>query len=69
MTRYVDKVFLPYLSSVCDSLPLFQCNQRAIALFDIFKAHQSSALLKKLHDNNITPLFVPATRIVCSLWI
>ncbi|KAH3834638.1 hypothetical protein DPMN_107970 [Dreissena polymorpha] len=61
MLRYVDKIILPYVSSVRDSLPLSQCNQRAIALFDIFKATQSPTLLKKLKDNNITPLFVPAS--------
>ena len=60
MLRYVDKIILLYVSGVRCSLPLAQCNQRAVALFDIYKAHQSPSLLRKLQENIITPLFVPA---------
>lgn len=33
---------------------------KAFAIFDIFAAHRTTSLIKKLKNNNIQPLFVPA---------
>jgi hypothetical protein len=60
MLRYVDKIIIPYVNSVRDGLPLVKSSQQAVAIFDVYRAHQSPSVLKKLKDNGITPLFVPA---------
>jgi hypothetical protein len=45
LIRYVEKVLLPYVESVRDSLPITQHDQMALAIFDVFKAHRSDKLL------------------------
>ena len=61
MIRYVDKVIIPYVEEIRDELPLVNTTtQKAIALFDVYKAHQSENLLSHLKKHDIVPLFVPA---------
>jgi hypothetical protein len=45
MIRYVEKVLLPYVESVRNSLLITQHDQMALAIFDVFKAHRSDKLL------------------------
>lgn len=61
MLQYVEKVILPYVEEIRDDLPLVNTTtQKAVALFDVYKAHQSEKLLSLLKKNDIIPLFVPA---------
>jgi len=60
MIRFVDKVIIPYIEELREDLPLTQKNQKAIAIFDVFKAHRGEKLLLHLKENDIVPLFVPA---------
>lgn len=60
MIRFVDKVILPYVESVVEDLPLSQKDQKAVCIFDVYKAHRGEKLLQHLKDNNIVPIFVPA---------
>jgi hypothetical protein len=56
----LKKIIIPYVNSVRESLPLSKCNQQAVTIFDVYKAHQSPKLLGKLKENRIIPLCVPA---------
>jgi len=60
MIHFVDNIILPYIESVVNDLPLSQKNQKAVAIFDVYKAHQGEKLLDHLKKNDIIPLFVPA---------
>ena len=60
MLRYVDKIVVPYVESVREGLPLSKTRQKAVAIFDVYKAHRGEQLLNKLRDNRIIPLYVPA---------
>jgi hypothetical protein len=63
MIRYVEKVLLPYVESVRDSLLITQHDQMALALaiFDVFKAHRSDKLLALHKKSCIAVVFVPAS--------
>lgn len=58
MVRFV--IIIPYVNGIRESLPLSKCNQEAVTIFDVYKAHQSPKLLELLKQNTIIPLFVPA---------
>ena len=60
MVRFVERIVVPYVTSVRETLPLRQCEQPAIAIFDVYKAHRSPLVLDALRKNGILPLFVPA---------
>ena len=60
MLRYVDKIVVPYVESVREGLPLSKTRQKAVAIFDVYKARRGEQLLNKLRDNGIIPLYVPA---------
>ncbi|CAG2190986.1 unnamed protein product [Mytilus edulis] len=61
MMQFVNKVIVPYVDEIRDSMPLNNSTtQKAIAIFDVFKAHRGERLLNLLKDNDIVPLFVPA---------
>ena len=60
MLEFAEKVLIPYVNQQRDGLPLSQCDQKAVAIFEVFAAHRGDALLSLLKDNEIIPLFVPA---------
>jgi len=60
MLQFIDKVVVPYVNSVRGGLPLPQCDQQVVAIFDVYKSHSSPSVISKLKENGITPLFVPA---------
>ena len=45
MSRFVNNIILPCIESVIDDLPLSQKNQKALAIFDVYKAHGGEKLL------------------------
>ena len=59
MLRYVDIVITPYVKEQRTSLEL-DGKQKAIAIFDVYKAHRNEKLLQKLANADIVPIFVPA---------
>ena len=61
MIRYVEKVLLPYVESVRNSLLITQHDQMALAIFDVFKAHRSDKLLALHKKSRIAVVFVPAS--------
>ncbi|CAC5413807.1 unnamed protein product [Mytilus coruscus] len=61
MIQFVNNVIVPYVDEIRDSMPLNNSTtQKAIAIFDVFKAHRGERLLDLLKANDIVPLFVPA---------
>ena len=60
MIEFIDKVLVPYVQQIRESLPLTQVNQKAIAIFDVFKAHRSEKVQTHLKSKGILPQFVPA---------
>lgn len=60
MVRFVENIIIPYVNGIRESLPLSKCNQEAVTIFGVYKAHQSPKLLELLKQNKIIPLFVPA---------
>jgi hypothetical protein len=60
MQRYAEKVLVPFFESQ-RAAHGFAKEQMGIALFDVFKAHQDEKFLTVLQDNNILPIFVPAS--------
>ena len=60
MSRYVDKVVLPYLFRVKETLRL-PSNQKSICIFDVFAAHRTEDFLAKLKSHDLIPIFVPAS--------
>ncbi|XP_060570431.1 uncharacterized protein LOC132728775, partial [Ruditapes philippinarum] len=58
MLRYVENVIVPYIDHVReeDDLPL---RQRALCIFDVYKAHRGQSLLDLLDRNGIKAVFVP----------
>jgi len=59
--RYAKEVLIPYVSSIRESLPLSQCDQPALVLFDFFRAHQGTEFHQLLRENGIFYTFVPAS--------
>ena len=61
MIEFIDKVLVSYVQQIRESLPLTrQVNQKAIAIFDVFKAHRSEKVQTHLKSKGILPQFVPA---------
>ena len=58
MMRYAKEVLIPYVSSIRESLPLSQCDQPALVLFDFFRAHQGTEFHQLLRENGIFYTFV-----------
>ena len=59
MCRYMEKVIVPYVERVRDELDL-PLRQKALCIFDVFKAHQDKCVLNALEDKDIKVVFVPA---------
>ena len=60
MLGYIDKIVVLYVESVREGLPLSKTGQKAIAIFDVYKAHCGEQLLNKLRDKGLIPLYEPA---------
>lgn len=58
--RFVENFIITYVNGIRESLPLSKCNQEAVTILDVYKAHKSPKLLELLKQNIIIPLFVPA---------
>jgi hypothetical protein len=59
MLEFLDSVIIPYVTSTRVKLELPE-DQVALAIFDVFAAHRCSSVLKKLSDNHINQILVPA---------
>ena len=59
MHHYVQNVIVPYVKDTRKKLHL-GANQRALCIFDNFKAQRTDGILQSLEDNNIDCVFVPA---------
>ena len=59
MLEFLNCVIVPYVNSTRVNFELPE-NQVALAIFDVFAAHQCPSVLKKLSDNHIHQIFVPA---------
>ncbi len=60
MLEYLDKIVIPYVSATRTKLDLGD-DHPALAIFDVFAAHRCTSVLKKLSDNHIHVIFVPAS--------
>lgn len=60
MRRYCVQVLVPYVRAMRQTLSLPD-SQMAIALFDVYRAHQDNAFLQLLHEEHIVPIFIPAS--------
>jgi hypothetical protein len=59
MEEYVDKILVPYFSAQKEHLGLGE-DQKALAIFDVFKAHRADAVQELLTKHNICMVYVPA---------
>lgn len=59
MIEYIEKIIIPYVENIRDNLPVSKSDQKALAIFDVFKAHRSEKLLGLLKTNGIRVVFVP----------
>ncbi len=59
MLEYVDNVLVPYVSTTRQKLGLAD-DHPALAIFDVFMSHRCDSVLKKLKENNIHQVFIPA---------
>ena len=59
MNRHVDTIVIPFMERTRILLGLPN-EQKGLAIFDVFRAHQDKTMLDKLHTNNIKCVFVPA---------
>ena len=59
MLQFIDSVLVPYVVKTRHELDLAD-DHHALAIFDVFKAHHCDSVLKKLRENNIHQVFVPA---------
>ena len=60
MIRYAEKILIPHFERARDRLDL-QADQWGLAIFDLFRAHQSDSFTKLLHQHHIRSKFVPAS--------
>ncbi len=58
MLEYVDKVLVPYKERIIDEMDL-PLRQKALVIFDVYKAHQSEEFLQKLKKKGFKIAFVP----------
>lgn len=59
MLQFIDSVLVPYVTKTRHELEL-AVDHYSLAIFDVFKAHRCDSVLRKLNDNNIHQVFVPA---------
>ena len=59
MLKYIEKVFVPYVTDKRDELDL-PLKQPALAIFYVCSAHQHESVLDALYRANIKVVFVPA---------
>lgn len=59
MLDFLDHVIIPYVAATRSKHGLAD-DHPALAVFDVFAAHRCSSVLKKLQDNHIHQVFVPA---------
>uniref|UniRef100_A0A1X7U120 DDE-1 domain-containing protein n=1 Tax=Amphimedon queenslandica TaxID=400682 RepID=A0A1X7U120_AMPQE len=59
MLRYIDHIIIPYVHNIRSRLQLSP-KHPAMVIFDVFKGQCVEALLKKLEENNILYVIVPA---------
>lgn len=58
MLRYIEKVISPYVDSVREELDL-PLRQKALCIFDVYKAHRGQELLDMMTKFGIKVVFVP----------
>jgi len=58
---YIEKIILPYDSEKCKE----NTEQRALCIFDNFKAQLTTEILNLLEDNHIDAVFIPANCTDC----
>ena len=61
---FVKRIIIPYIETIRDELDL-PLRQRALCIFDIFKAHQGEELPDILKKHNIQIVYVPASCTDC----
>eukprot|EP00117_Sycon_ciliatum_P041057 scpid90355/ scgid30092/ Pogo transposable element with KRAB domain len=59
MLEFIDRVLVPFFASERERLDLAD-TQCGLLIWDVFAAHRCAAVLKRLSDNNIKVLFIPA---------
>ena len=59
MLTYLDNVVIPYFAEARRDLELAD-DHVALAIFDVFAAHRCDSVLKKLRDNIIHQVYIPA---------
>ncbi len=57
MLQYADNVLLPHYNQQRE---VYGEDKHGIAIFDVFAAHRTETFKKKLTDNNVHPVHVPA---------
>ncbi|XP_070567237.1 uncharacterized protein [Ptychodera flava] len=66
MHRYVDKVIIPFVTSTRQRLGL-PADQKALAIFDVFKVHRPDDLLKNCtRTTSLQCLYQPVVQISCN---
>jgi dihydropteroate synthase len=64
MKRYVEHIIVPYIEHVRDEFDL-PLKQKALCIFDVYKAHQDKSLLSFMEEKGIKVVFVPASCTDC----
>lgn len=57
--RYIETVLKPTITTIQQELNLLP-EQKSVLIWDVFRAHRTPSVLKKLQDENIVCVFVPA---------
>ena len=60
MLQFIDNIIVPYISAMRRDFELAD-DHVALAIFDVFAAQRCDSVLKKLRENHIRQVFVPAT--------
>ena len=58
MLEYINKILVPYIEKKRSDLKL-KPDQRALVLFDVFKAQCTDKVLQLLDQKNLTAVFIP----------
>ena len=58
MLEFIEMVLVPFMVQQREKLQL-PPNQAGLAIFDVFAAHRTDAVLKKLEECNIKQVFIP----------
>ena len=59
MLQFIDNIIVPYISAMRRDFELAD-DHVALAIFDVFTAQRCDSVLKKLRENHIRQVFVPA---------